>query len=258
MHWRRRVFIALFVAAACVSPATADPPVDAVSAYVQGRYADAVLICAEAEDADALAFAARAALAQAVTADAADIDALTSRAMTFAQRALTLNPSHVEARLQLAAALGVKGRRASIAEAVMRGYARTGKDLIDQALALDPDNAWAHALLGGWNFEVVRRGGPTGAAMYGASVEKGEAAFDAARRLAPSDPIIAYQHAVALLEQGGEERVAKADLILAAAQGMRPRDAFERAIQGKASTVRKVLARHGPEAAVRLATSNLS
>ena len=100
-----------------------------------------------------------------------------------ARAALALNPDSVDARLQLAVVYGMRGRRASLAEAFARNYAPRGRRLIDEALALAPDSAEAEAVLGAWHLEIIRRSGRVGALAYGARVEQGIAAFERALQL---------------------------------------------------------------------------
>ncbi|KAF0179544.1 MAG: hypothetical protein IV086_16875 [Hyphomonadaceae bacterium] len=224
-------------------------------AYVDGAFLEAASLGEAQGQADDLALAARALLAEVVTGDPADIDVLLARAEANARRALAADRSNTEARLQLAAAIGMRGRRATIAEAMRKGYAGEGRALVRAAIVEAPREAWAHALEGGWNLEVVRRGGGVGAAYYGASVRAGHAAFERARALAPDDAIIAYQYAVALLELDPERYGAEAARLLAAASACRPADAFETRVKAKAASVATVLSARGPDAAVRLATA---
>jgi hypothetical protein len=222
---------------------------------VQGAFREAASLGEAQGRADDLALAARALLAEAVTGDAEDIDALLARAEANARRALAAGGANTEARLQLAAAIGMKGRRATIAEAMRKGYAREGRDLVRAAMAEAPREAWAHALEGGWNLEVVRRGGGVGAAYYGASVSAGRVAFERARVLAPDDAIIAFQYAVALLELDPERYREEASRLLAVASACRPGDAFETRVKAKAADVAAALATRGADAAVRIATA---
>lgn len=226
---------------------------------MEGAFLEAASLGEAQGRADDLALAARALLAEAVTGDPtgdpADIAVLLARAEANARRALAADPSNTEARLQLAVAIGMKGRRAPIAEAVRHGYAGEGRVLVRAAIADAPREAWGHALEGGWNLEVVRRGGSVGAAYYGASVRAGRAAFERARALAPDDAIIAYQYAVALLELDPERYGDEATRLLAAASACRPGDAFEMRVKAKAASVATALSARGPDAAVRLATA---
>lgn len=227
-------------------------------AYEQGAFLAAATLAEADGGADDLALAARALLAEVVTGDPADMDALLVRAETNARRALTVDADNVEARLQLAVAIGMQGRRATIGEAMRKGYAHEGRTLVRAAVRDAPREAWAHALDGGWNLEVVRRGGLMGAAYFGASVAAGRAAFERARRLAPDDPLIAYQYAVALLELDAARYGADALELLEAARMCRAGDAFERRVQARAGLVAQTLRAQGAPAAIRKATGRFA
>jgi hypothetical protein len=222
-------------------------------AYDGGAFMEAAAIAEADGGADDLALAARALLAEAVTGDPVDLDGLLMRAEANARRALSRDAANTEARLQLAVAIGMKGRRATIAEAMQKKYANEGRALVRAAMRDAPHEAWAHALHGGWNIEVVRRGGPVGAAYFGASVAAGRAAFDHARNLAPDDPLIAYQYAVALLELDASRYSDDAIALLEAARVCRASDAFERRVQIRAGQVAMTLRMQGSEAAIRKA-----
>lgn len=243
------VLVLIFV----VGAASADER--AWDAYVDGAFLDAAAL-AETRTGER-ALAARALIAAAVTGESNDIDGLIARAERNARAALAEGEDGVEARLQLALALGLKGRRAPLGEVLRHGYAREGRALLDAALARDPQSAWAHALDGAWHLEVVRRGGVAGARIYGASSARGIAAFERARALAPDDAVIAYQYAVALLELDGKRHGAKAAVLLDAARACRRGDAFEAAIGAEAHRIAGVLARHGADVAARSATGRL-
>ena len=171
---------ALSALAVWTAPANAEPPSAALNLYAAGEYAAAADIAQrESHSAESLAFAARAALAACVV-DGED-EAMLQQAERSARAALALNPDSVDARLQLAVVYGMRGRRASLAEAFARNYAPRGRRLIDEALALAPDSAEAEAVLGAWHLEIIRRSGRVGAIAYGARVEEGIAAFERAR-----------------------------------------------------------------------------
>jgi hypothetical protein len=237
-----------FLAALVLFAGAAHAEAPAMDAYVQGDFLEAASL---AEGADG-ALAAKALIAEAVTADTGDVDALIGRAERNARAALAGNS--VEARLQLALALGLKGRRASLRDAIRGGYAREGRALLDAALARAPRNAWAQALDGAWHLEIVRRGGAIGARYYGASVAQGVAAYERARALAPDDAVIAYQYAIALLEVDGERYGGRAAALLSEAGRCGAGDAFEAALRTEARRIGAILAERGPEAAVAVAT----
>jgi hypothetical protein len=240
-----RVLLALVIL--CTGAARAEEA--AWSAYVQGDFLEAASL-AEPRNG---ALAARALIAEAVTGAQGDIDALIARAEQNARAALARG-GDADARIQLALALGLKGRRASLREAIRGGYAREGRALIDAALAQAPREAWAHALDGAWHLEVVRRGGPVGARFYGASVADGVAAYERARVLAPDDAAIAYQFAVALLEVDPGRYATRAAALLAEAGRCGAGDAFEAALRSEARRTDAVLRAQGAKAAVAAAT----
>jgi hypothetical protein len=151
--------------------------------------------------------------------------------------------------------LGVRGRRAGITEAVSRNYAPRGRRLIERALALEPDNAWAHALMGGWHLEVLRRGGRTGARLYGARLATGLAEFERARDLAPNDAMIAVQYAIALIELDAQIYGDRARALLTEANNARPSDAFEAHTLSAARSVAAAYDAEGPQAARTAARS---
>jgi tetratricopeptide (TPR) repeat protein len=244
----RRVALLVSVIA-LAGPAAADPPAAAVRAYERGAFLQAAQTGVAAGSSSGYAFAARSLLAQCVVDPGADRLALADRAIEAAQAALGRDPASVEARLQLALALGVRGRLVGDAEALQRGYPQRGRVLIDEALALAPNEAWAHALLGGWHAEVLRRGGAGGALVLGASLREAVLAFERARALAPDDPTIAAQYGVALLTLNPRRFAARAEAQLRAATAMTPRDAFEAHVQAETARLLVTLRTRGALAA---------
>ena len=201
----RCALAALVVTLALSGAARADMP-SAQAAFDVGAYSDAARAGEAAGGGDGLALAASALVAQSLLAGSLASPEALDRALSDGERALALAPRSVDARLSIAVALGMKGRRASLAEAWARGYAQRGRRLIEEALAIDPGNARARALLGGWHFEVLRRAGSAGGLLLGAHYDRGRAAFDAARSAAPDDPAIAFHYALALLALNSQRR----------------------------------------------------
>jgi hypothetical protein len=238
----------------CAAPmAVAEAPGSPNAAYAAGFYlaaADAALARGGAAD---LSLATRALLAECVRVGrGAQQMQLIDKAMATARAALAANPQSVDARMQLAMAIGLKGRRISAVEAMRAGYAKEGRKLVEEALASAPEEAWAHALMGGWHMEVIRRAGPMARAM-GASESKGVAAFERARTLAPKDAAIAMHFAVGLLGVNAKKYAAQADALFAAAEAAPPGDAFQTQMRAEAIKLRAVLKKDGPEAANRAA-----
>lgn len=251
----RALMLAIFAWASFGAPASAEPPSAALRLYTTGDYLAAAAAAETSPSPSALVFASRALVAASMTAsDRAGIDAWLARAETSASEALERDPDSVEARIQLALTLGIEARRTSVREAIRRDYAGRGRRLIRQAIARAPDNAEAHALMGGWHLEVIRRGGRAGAMLYGARFDAGIAAFERARTLAPNDGMIALHYAVALLQTNPDRDPDLAARLLAQTASHRPRDAFERYAVRQAARLAGVLEREGPEAASRAAS----
>lgn len=240
--------------------ARAETPRDAASrAFEAGAFLSAADAAQAGGEAGGLTFAARSLLAACVAGTPAEHpDALIERAIDTARAALDRDPNSVEARLNLALGIGLKGRRTGRMEALRKGYAATGRRLIEDALAMDPDNAWAHALMGGWSLEVLRRGGKIGAKIYGADFEDGVAHFDRARALAPTDPAIAMLYGAALLELDPKRHAEEARAQFEAAAAGRPKDALGRMMRREAMTLLVVMDEAGPEAAAKEAGRRFS
>lgn len=247
----RRLLALSVLLAAALWPARADPePLGAaLRLYAAGDFIAAAEAASAQQTASSLAFAANALVAACAAAETpTEIDGLLRRAEGTAREALALDHNSVDARLQLALVYGLEGRRASLAHAFAAGYAPRGRRLIEDALAVAPDNARAHALLGAWHLEIIHRGGAAGALAYGARMSRGLEEFERARALDPNDPLISLHYAVALLEVAPSSRATRAAELLDAVSAAAPRDAIEALAQRTARRLRAALA-SGPNAA---------
>jgi hypothetical protein len=251
------MFIALVACLAVASVVSAEPPSAALRLYAVGEFVAAADLADTQPSASSRAFASRALVAACAAAHStAAIDTLLARAESSAREALSLDPRSVDARLQLALVYGMEGRRASLARAFASRYASRGKRLIDEALAIEPTNAHAHAMLGAWNLEVVRRGGGVGALMYGAQTGTGLAEFERARALAPDDMLIPLHFAVALLGLDPITYGPRANRLLREVVSAAPGDALENLGQDTAQRLQAALAR-GPQTAQRVARDSI-
>lgn len=254
---RTVLFFALLASFAAVPVAMAEPPSAALRLYAAGEFVAAADLADTQPSASSRAFASRALVAACAAARSnADIGALLARAETSAREALSLDSRSVDARLQLALVYGMEGRRLSLAQAFAGRYASRGKRLIDQALAIEPANAHAHAMLGAWNLEVVRRGGRVGALMYDAHAEVGLAEFERARQMAPDDTLISLHFAVALLSLDPVAYRARAGRLLRDVNAAAPDDALEGLTQETARRLQAALA-ESPRAAQRAAQDSI-
>ena len=234
-----RLLLLLFSILASLAAARADEtglPAEAVAAYRAGNYDEAVRRAEDSATAPALAFAARASIADAITRpEGFCIDCLKA-AKALAHRAMGLDPANVEAHLQEAIALGFLGRIMGVQAARREGLAEKVRAMLDRALALDPGNPWAEASLGAWHLEIVTQAGPLLASLlYGAGEQDGLTLYRGALRKAPDEPMLRYQFALALLARdtarhGTEARQALQHLQAAPASDALARFAAARAV----------------------------
>jgi tetratricopeptide (TPR) repeat protein len=196
------------------------------AAFTRGDFVEAIAVARLVGTAQGAALAARAGLAQGdFIASPATRRSIFQQAEMDARLAIARDPQDPEGHLYLALALGFLGRLDGTLAAHFAGYAEEARQHIDRALALAPESAWAHALSGGWNLEIVRDGGMLGETLYGASLDKGIAAYRRALELEGGNTAIAYQYALQLLALGGAPHRAEALRELANALKTRPEDA---------------------------------
>ena len=216
------------------TPAGAAPDQAAFSLFVDGAYEEAAAAAVTAGSADDLALAARALNAKAyLQEEDKPARQLAKRALKNAKEAIDLDPALVEAKLQAAISYAQRGSRMSAVRAFLSGNAPKARELLDEALALDPDNAWALSSSGAWHLEVSRRAGE---GRFDSDPALGRQQFAAAREADPENLLIAYEAALRLLAYGDVEGRESGLEALGAAISLTPKDAFERSIQARAKT----------------------
>jgi hypothetical protein len=187
--------ILAFLFALAATPALGATPYEI---YASGRYEDAMKAGVAAGNAAGFTTAARAALADATTRAAPCLECL-RRAENFARQAIAADPRMADGHVYLAVAMGYEARVVGPVWARAHNYPGHAKDELDAALAIDSRSPWALGALGGWNIEIVRTGGARLADwIYGASVDRGLAAFAAAFNAAPDNLSVRYQYALSL------------------------------------------------------------
>lgn len=221
----------------------------ATRAFDDGAFSRAAFLARKLDTSQGDAFAARAELVQGeFVSVGAGRRAAFDRALADARRAILRDPARPEGHLYLAVALGLVARGEGVLMAHLAGYGDEARAHIDRALALAPDNAWAHAALGGWHLEIAYAGGLVGAALYGASVEAGEASYERALALDPGNISIAWQYAFQLAGIGGKSRIDRAQALLAAILEHPPQTALDRFLRdGAAELAAAVESRNRPE-----------
>jgi hypothetical protein len=229
--------VALGLLAGALPPIAAAGLDAAEARYQQGDMAGAATLARALGSAEGFALAAQATLVEATYLSPEDgKQALFTQAAADAEAALTRDPNHIDAHLQLAIALGQLAELEDPVSAHVNGYARRGKALIDQALALDPDNPWAHALLGMWHLRIVERAGDALAeSLYGAHRARGVALCEETLAEARGTAALKYGCARLLLELDPDQFAGTAEETLAAVKEAEPRDAADRLVQAEAA-----------------------
>jgi tetratricopeptide (TPR) repeat protein len=236
-------FAALFWSFA--ASASAPDMIAARAAFERGDFAEAATLARPLSTPEGLSLAARAALAEGDFVSSPPERRRTFlQAETDARAAIARDPQNIEGHLYLALALGFLGRMDGSLAAHFAGYAEEARKHIDRALVLDPESAWANALSGGWNLEIVRDGGMLGETIYGASLDKGLAAYRRALEIEPGNAAIAYQYALQLLALGGAPHRAEVLRALSRALKPKPEDAVEILARRRAQRLKLALDTH--------------
>jgi len=220
----------LFVSA----PAFADMD-EARQAYDEGHWRQASALAAAEGDAEGLAFASRALLAQLmIELDYPDRRRLMRDALRLAEEAYDADEESYLARRQLAAAIGFKGRFMGGWRAYVQRIPQRGHRMLSELIAENPNDAWSVGLMGAWHLEVIRRGGTSGESMLNASIDAGIGFYSNAIALEPDNLAPRYYLALGLMALDDPARREMALEQLQAVLDLQPRDAFEAGILAEA------------------------
>jgi hypothetical protein len=229
-----RLLIVLVLVTSLGAAAHGQDLTEASALYDQGVMLKAAELARGFGTADGHALASQATLVAAIYQRPGHDNAMLQQAADDARRALALDPDHVQAHLQLALALGYIAEEDPIS-AHFDGTARDGKALLDRALALAPDSAWAHGLLGVWHLRLVKHAGPLLAqSLYDASLDRGREQCAEAASLAPDEVAIRFGCAISLLEVQPRRYVGEAAAILDTVVRLPAKDAATRMVQAEA------------------------
>jgi len=213
--------------------ACADDP--AIALFRAGSFAACASAARQQDSANAAALAARATLVVAAyqSDTRAEAESLIDQAMRDARLALARQPDHVEGLLQLAIATGY---RAKLHRAP--GQAREARTLMERAMALDPDNAFAWAALGGWHGETVATlGGFLAGLTLGARKAEALRYYEGALMRDPASPSFPTFYAFNLIRLKDKAQRTRITALLQDAAGLEPRDGFERLLRQQAREV---------------------
>lgn len=180
------------------------------------------------------------------------------RAIHMAEKAFELDPKNLDAHLQYATSLGIRGRLISKFRAKLEGLPERAEEHLLIALELAPDHAWANAFYAAWHIEIVRNGGASlGKAMYGASLETGIEIYDRALTLEPMSPVLPYEYAQFLLASDYFRFRDKAAGMLEMSLEMPAKNHQERAVHERAEALQTGLAADDPKLVLGLITKHL-
>ncbi len=230
---------AVFAAFFAGSISYAEPNEAAYTLFVSGAFDEAAEAAAFAGGAENLALAARAINAEAyLETDNKTARRTAKRALKYAEQAIEDNPELVEGHLQAAISYALRGARMSPVRAFLSGTAGKARKLLDHALTLDSENAWALSSSGAWHLEVSRRAGK---GSYGSDSVVGFEQFAAARAAQPQNLLIAYEAALRLLAY--DEPAARENGLAALRDAvmLSPQDAFERRVQARAKVFQQAV-----------------
>lgn len=175
------------------------------------------------------------------------------RAINMARRAFEIEPNNLNAHLQYAVSLGIKGRLISKIRAQMTGLPGRAEEHLLIALEIAPDHAWANAFYAAWHIEVTRKGGATLAkTMYGATLDQGLEIYDRALTLEPMNGVLPYEYAQILLATDYYRFKAKASELLALSGSLPAKNHQERAIRARVTALQAGIDADDPRGVLKL------
>lgn len=174
-----------------------------------------------------------------VTRDKHQALAQVDEALKAAQAILARQPDDREAQLQQAIAIGY---RAKLKKAF--GDAKEARRLMEALIAVDPDNAEAHAALAGWHFDAVAQlGGFVARTVLGAKKSEGVAQMDAALRLGGNRALFPGMAALMRIQADRDDLPVARTLAMQASTAAAPTP-IDRVVQRAAAIVLEPLRRN--------------
>jgi len=150
-------------------------------------------------------------------------------AMGRGAEAIAARPRDPNAHYLYALAAGRYSQEISVAKALAQGLGGKIKDVLAQAIKLQPTHADAHIALGAWHAEIIGKvGAMVGGLTYGAKKDAALDHFARALKLNPDSAIARIEYANALVVLFGKDRMKDAEKLYAEAASQRPMDAMER------------------------------
>lgn len=225
------IFSGLVFAVSLYSPALADAALDL---WAQGKYEEAIAAGVAEKTPEGLSAAAQAATT-ALSLHAMPCPQCIQRAEDLGHKALAADPKSTVPSFCLAAALAYHGRMIGTINVQGAQIGIEARRVINEALAVHPDNARLIAAMGIWNFEVVRVAGSILARMvYGANMDSGLALFDQAFKLTPNDVLLNFQYGLSLAAYDPDEYRPKIEAAWERVVATRPQNAYDEEMKSRA------------------------
>ncbi len=230
-RWRARAAIRLLapgvLALSPSSAATAQSLEEARSAYVEGRLLEA------ADMGEALATSAGYAVAaQSLAvhlhfeASEEERDEVARRAIAMGEAAIDADSTNAQAYFQAAHALGRYAQGVGTVTILREGLAGRIRQMLDEAIRLDPYLAEARIALGGWHADIDEAGF-VARQLYGGNKEAAVVLFEQALQLEPESRVALYEYAVRLPSLDEDDGRERARAMLDKAVGLPVADAYD-------------------------------
>ena len=196
-NWLQAACLSLALPAAAVFAQDMEA---ARTAWVEGDYIAAAEIAAGTGTADGYALAAESlGIYGYFVATGDEQEALYDEALRYAEQAVELDPESPNTQIQLSHAIGRIAEIAGVMAALNNGYARQTLDLLEVALALDPESAPAHSGIAMWHARALDEGGVLARMMFGASRDKALEHVELSLEHGAGDKLIIHDAAASLL-----------------------------------------------------------
>ena len=201
---------------------------DAESAFTDGRFVEAADIAEAVGTSTGYALAAKslAIYGHYVATEEGDRDEAIARAIRMGEEAVRADSTNAEAYFQSAHAVGRYAQTVGTMTALRKGLGGKVRDLLEAALAINPDFAEAHLALAGWHADVAAAG-RVARWMYGGNREDAITHFKRAMELEPEHKVVLFEYGVRLPDLDEEAGVARAREMLSRALDLPVRDAYE-------------------------------
>lgn len=143
-----------------------------------------------------------------------------TRALEYSRRAVAVDPQNAVNVLSVSISLGKLALVSDVSDKVR--YSRQVREEAERSLALDPNYAWAHHILGRWHHEVASLGAASRAAV--------RFLFGGLPPASPPEAVRHLERAVALEPDELQHHLELGFAYLAAGENVRAREAFARGL----------------------------